>query len=173
MGVATQQPRIPFASVNLAHDVVYQEGLVRHHLAPSQSFRDPELRPFLLKLQIDGLHMDDFATNGILLPAIPSISKSTGLPIHVGGHPNYNLRIINELRAIRVSCESIRGDSQRRRSAVSGIRALQDRARKAIINQHSGHVDRVVLSHPSDDSLDALIDRLHLRMAQKTIVIRA
>jgi hypothetical protein len=113
--------------------------------------------------------MNDSATNGILLPVIPSLNKSTGLPLHVGGYPNYNKRAIEELRAIRVSCESIRGDSQRRTSAVSKVRALQDGARDAIVRQRSGHVDRVVLSHPADASLDALIDRLYVRIEQKRL----
>jgi A nuclease family of the HNH/ENDO VII superfamily with conserved AHH len=173
MGGFKLRPRISFASVNLVGRSGYQEGMYRHHLTPSQSLRDPDLRPFLLALRADGVHMDDFTTNGILLPAVPSISKSSGLPLHIGGHPNYNARIIEQLHAIRTTCESIRGDSRRGESAVRRVRELQDRVRDAIIFQRSGHIDRVILDQPNDASLDALIDRLHARLVEKMAVFSA
>jgi hypothetical protein len=173
MGAAKLYARVPFGSVNLVGAPDYQEGRFRHHIAPSQCLRDAELGPFLLSLRADGVHMDDFSTNGMLLPVLPSISKSTGLPLHIGSHPNYNARIIDKLHVIRVSCESIRGDSQRRVSAKSRVHELQEWVRLSITTQRSGHIDRVILASPTDHSLDALIDRLHAKMTKKMAVFRA
>jgi hypothetical protein len=160
MGVTNLMLRVPFGAVNLSHDRTYREGWVRHHLLPLQSLRDRALQPFLSSLSDDGFHMDDFRTNGILLPALQSIGKFAGLPVHFGGHPNYNGRTIDELQAIRGICESIRAGSRRREIALSGVRGLQRRLRDAIANQRSEHVDWVVLSGRTDGDLDALIDRL-------------
>ena len=164
MGAINRNLRVPFGAVNLSHDRTYREGWVRHHLVPLQSLRDLTLQPFLSSLGEDGFHMDDFHTNGILLPTLQSVGKFAGLPVHFGGHPNYNARIIDELQAIRGICESIRAGSRRREIALIGVRGLQRRLRDVIANQRSGHVDRVVLSGRTDGDLDALIDRM---IAQK------
>ncbi len=160
MGLNDISVRVPFASVNRPDMPNYREGWVRHHLHSLQCMRDAALAPFLLAMRSDGFHMDDFATNGVLLPALPSQSILSGQPLHLGGHPNYNAQIIDELHFIRSFCESIRPDSQRRRLALRGLRGSQDRTRHAITRQRCGHVDRVILNGPTDDDLDALIDRL-------------
>jgi hypothetical protein len=152
--------RVPFASVNRPNTPTYREGWVRHHLHSLQCMRDSALAPFLLAMRDDGFHMDDFETNGVLLPVLPSQSILSGQPLHLGGHPNYNAQIIDELHFIRSFCESIRPDSRRRRIALSGLRGSQDRTRDAIMSQRCGHVDRVILKGATDDDLDALIDRL-------------
>ncbi len=160
MGGLNLKRHVPFASVNLLGDPAYREGWVRHHLVPLQCLGDAMLRPFLLALRDECFHMDDFPTNGILLPVLPSVGKSDKLPVHIGGHRNYNRRIINDLHAIRVFCESIRSESRRRKVAKAGLSGQQDRVRKAILDEGASHVDRVSLDRPTDHRLDALIDRL-------------
>lgn len=122
--------------------------------------RDPDIAPFLLAMRDDGFHLDDFNTNGVLLPALPSQSVSSGLPLHLGGHVQYNAQIIAELHAIRTFCESIRSPSCRRKVALRGLRGSQKRARLAIVDQRAKHMDRVVLNGRTDGDLDGLIDRL-------------
>ena len=160
MGVFSRIKHIPFASVNQPDKAGYREGWVRHHLHPLQCMRDDMLGPFLFAMRDDGFHIDDFGTNGILLPALPSQSILSGQPLHIGGHPNYNAQILNELQFIRRFCESIRTDSQRRKLALRGLRGSQDRTRCAILRQQSGHVDRVILMGRTDGDLDRIIDRL-------------
>lgn len=152
--------RMPFALVNVPGTSTYSEGFVRHHLIPMQCLTDRMLGPFLFTLRDVGFTIDDFATNGLLLPLLPSLSKSSGLPLHLGGHRNYNAQIISELQAIRRFCESIRSDSTRRRFAMAAIRGLQMRARLVILGQHAEHVDRVILRGKTDGDIDGLIDRL-------------
>ena len=94
--------RVPFASVNLPGNILYREGWVRHHLMPLQCIRDATLGPFLWKMRSQCFFIDDFNRNGILLPTLPSQAKLTGLPLHLGGHRNYNSRIIAEINAIRI-----------------------------------------------------------------------
>ena len=158
--------RVPFATVNLPGDMFYREGWVRHHLMPMQCLRDATLGPFLSKMRSQRFYIDDFNRNGILLPTLPSQSKLTGLPLHLGGHRNYNLRIIAEMTAIRVFCESIRTESRRLEIALSGLCSLQKRVRDAIVTQRVDHVDRVILRGRTDSDLDTLIDRLFLADAQ-------
>ncbi len=152
--------RIAFASVNKPGQSGYREGWVRHHVHPMQCMRDATLAPFLSSMRDDGFHLDDFETNGILLPALPSQSIVSGQPLHLGGHPNYNVQIIDELHFIRTFCESIKTDSRRRNVAMCCLRGSQTRARKAIMSQRWGHVDRVVLNGRTDGDLDILIRRL-------------
>jgi A nuclease family of the HNH/ENDO VII superfamily with conserved AHH len=159
MGVIDLRLRLPFAAVNLPNDLFYREGWVRHHVTPLQCIRDAVLGPFLLRMRDSGFHMDDFRTNGILLPTLSNDGKLSGLPVHIGGHPNYNLRIMTELHAIRSISESLRSESRRFEFALSGLRGLQKWARSAIINQGAGHVDRVILCGRTDEDIDALIDR--------------
>jgi A nuclease family of the HNH/ENDO VII superfamily with conserved AHH len=160
VGIFGNQQRIPFAAVNHRSMANYREGWVRHHLHPLQCLREAQLRPFLLAMRDDGYLIDDFATNGILLPTLPSQSILTGQPLHAGGHPNYNAQILDELNFIRVFCESVRSDSQRRKMAMRALRGSQERAHRAIARQRSGHVDRVKLRGKTDVDLDRTLDRL-------------
>ncbi len=159
-------PRKPFQTVNRPGTPNYREGWVRHHLHPMQCMRDADLAPFLIAMRDDGFHLDDFTTNGVLLPALPSQSKSSGLPLHLGGHAQYNAQIISELHAIRAFCESIRSQACRRKVALHGLRGSQKRARLAIIEQQAKHMNRVVLNGRTDGDLDMLIDRMFARESQ-------
>ena len=154
--------RVPFASVNLPGNILYREGWVRHHLMPLQCIRDATLGPFLWKMRSQCFFIDDFNRNGILLPTLPSQAKLTGPPLHLGGHRNYNSRIIAEINAIRIFCEMVRTESHRFEIALGGLRSLQKRVHDAIVTQRVDHVDRVILSGRTDRDLDALIDRLFL-----------
>jgi hypothetical protein len=127
---------------------------------PLQCARDAVVGPFMAKIRGPQFRMDDFGRNGILLPTLASQSMAAGLPLHFGGHPNYNSKAIAEINAIRVFCESVRAESRRLELALAGMRALQRRIREAIVNHGAGHVDRVVLAGRTDGDLDALIDRL-------------
>lgn len=160
MGAISYNRRKPFSTVNRPSCLNYREGWVRHHLHPMQCMRDANLAPFLLAMRDDGFHLDDFETNGVLLPGLPSQSISSGLPLHFGGHLRYNHQIIAELQSIRTFCESVRSHARRRKLALSGLRGSQNRARLAIVQQRAGHMDRVVLNGRTDGDLDALIDRL-------------
>lgn len=122
--------------------------------------RDESLAPFLRAMRVDGFHLDDFATNGVLLPGLPTQSRLSGRPLHMGGHPRYNAQIIDELHFIRKFCESIRSDSRRRMVALRGLRGSQCRARSAILTQSSDHVDHVNLSGRTDCDLFNMIDRM-------------
>ena len=170
MGRLDLKMHVPFASVNSSSSPSYREGWARHHIAPVQCKRDAALAPFLLTLREDGFCMDDFVTNGVLLPMLPSQSKISGLPLHLGGHPEYNARFIEELNPIRVFCESIRSDSRRREVALSGVRGLQDRARKLITTQRAGHINRVVLKGCTDADVDGLITRLFAKRTSKSLI---
>jgi A nuclease family of the HNH/ENDO VII superfamily with conserved AHH len=106
--------------------------MVRHHLIVQQALRDEMLKPFLTRMSEDGFQVDDFRTNGLLLPCLPSLSRKTGLPLHWGPHPRYNAKVIQELHLIRVSAESMRADSHGRRQAFDALRSLQGKLRATL-----------------------------------------
>lgn len=141
-----QNEPVPFGTVNLCGTATYIEGMVRHHLIVQQALRDDTLKPFLTKMGEGGFQIDDFRTNGLLLPCLPSLSRKTGLPLHWGPHPRYNAKVIQELHVIRISAESIRADSERRHQAFNDIRSLQGRLRATLICGFAGPVKRIVLA---------------------------
>lgn len=134
--------------------------MVRHHMMPLQTQRHPELGPFLYSSHADGFHIDDFATNGMLLPLLSSVGRAKSLPVHFGGHPRYNEQIIVRLQTIRVFCESIRSDRLRRQMALVAVRGVQKRAKDAIVHQGVDHVDYVNLAEPAATNLVEQIARL-------------
>lgn len=151
--------RLPFAAVNRRGDANYQEGWQRHHLVPKQCGSDSDLGPFLNALRLRNLFIDDFTTNGIMLPALDSLSRENGLPLHVGGHAAYNVRVMTQLHAIRMSCERVQAP-QRHTLAVMGIRALQAQLRESIQNQSGGVLDSIPIRGRSDRDIDSLIGTL-------------
>jgi A nuclease family of the HNH/ENDO VII superfamily with conserved AHH len=153
--------RLPFAAVNRRGDPGYREGWEKHHELPNQCTRDPALGPFIDSLGAFGFFIDDFKTNGILLPALPSISRASGLPLHVGGHAVYNARVMARMHEIRMACEMMPGDASRRRLAVRGLRFFQAELRQAIANQRGGTLDDLPIRGASDRDMDALIDILY------------
>lgn len=65
-------------------------GYQRHHLIPVEVICKPALSPAVNVLRTVGFNPQDFATNGLWLPASERIASQTGLPLHRGPHPHYN-----------------------------------------------------------------------------------
>jgi hypothetical protein len=147
---------VPFASVNRRGDCGYREGWQRHHLVPNEIRHHADLRPFWERLTHEGFSLDDFETNGLLLPAFESVARSSQLPLHFGGHAHYNRVVGDCIQAIRNSCEVIRRDRVRQKLAVMRVRQLRCELRRAIARQGSGSID-IVLAGPTDCDIDAII----------------
>ncbi len=152
--------RVPFATVNKNGEAGFVEGWQRHHALPLQSANNADLGPFLGRLRVLGFYLDDFATNGILLPALPSISRHTALPLHVGGHAHYNKQVISRMHAIRSSCASVIGESAQLQSAMAGFRHLQVCLIAAITGQCAPTLDHLDLSGMTDGDVDHRVRRL-------------
>ena len=104
-----------------------------------------------------GICLDDFATNGILLPAFESEARSANLPVHVLGHRRYNAMVIDRLQAIRTSCESIRLAQTREDNAAELVRQMQRNLKETIRCAGFGSLDTVALDGTDGFYLDAVI----------------
>jgi A nuclease family of the HNH/ENDO VII superfamily with conserved AHH len=162
---------VSFVSVNRRKSRGYREGWERHHILPVQSRRDASLRPFLSAMAELGFALEDFTTNGILLPCMIDIAGQTGLPLHVGGHPRYNLQVLSRMQAIRSTCETIPNTSERRRQGLIRLRRLQCDIRHAICSPSLPHIDQLILSTLAHPSVTTMIDRIerHIHARRSTM----
>jgi A nuclease family of the HNH/ENDO VII superfamily with conserved AHH len=158
---------VSFVSVNRRKSPGYREGWERHHIFPVQSRRDASLGPFLSAMIELGFALDDFTTNGILLPSMINISSQTALPLHAGGHPRYNLQVLSRMQAIRSACESIPDHNERRRQGLIRLRQLQCDIRHAICSPSLPHVDQLILPRFAYPSMTAMIDRIERHIHAK------
>lgn len=67
-----------------------RRGYQRHHLIPVEVVRRATIAKLIAPLKNVGFDPQDFATNGLWLPASEKIALETGLPLHRGPHPHYN-----------------------------------------------------------------------------------
>ena len=67
-----------------------RQGYQRHHLIPVEIITRGVMAPLIVPLKIVGFDPQDFATNGLWLPASEQVALQTGLPLHRGPHPHYS-----------------------------------------------------------------------------------
>lgn len=84
---------VPFHSVNRRNSVGYRNGWQRHHLIPTDLANRRETAAILRAIEPYGFSLDDFAFNGMLLPATDIAASRSGLPVHAGPHPIYTRRV--------------------------------------------------------------------------------
>lgn len=160
--------RLPFAAVNRRGFPDYREGWNRHHLQPVQCMREALLAPFVSRLGEAGFFLDDFNSNGVMLPALDSVSRMSGLPLHVGGHPAYNRRVILRMQDIRLTCELVVGEQKRVCFAIFLMRQLQAELRHAILNQGAETLDHMTIRNPAHRDREQLIDLLFAARAARS-----
>ncbi|MFM9976576.1 MAG: AHH domain-containing protein [Sphingomonadaceae bacterium] len=148
-----------FGSVNRVSSPSFKEGFERHHIIARQCLRDPVLGPFLASIEEHGFAVHDFATNGVLLPALPTLAEHTGLPLHRGPHPHYNSAVMAQIDEVRRAALWIDGTERRGRFAVRALRVLQVRLRAKIASRTSRTVDAIRLCDRPHMDLDAAVDR--------------
>jgi len=148
-----------FGSVNRPTSPHFKEGWERHHVIVRQCLRDRALGPFLASLEPYGFAVHDFATNGILLPALPTVAARTGLPLHRGPHPQYNRVVLAQVENVRRASVWIDGAERRARFAVRALRMLQTRLRAELSSGEVGTVDSIRLCDRPHLDLDEAVDR--------------
>ena len=67
-----------------------RHGYQRHHLIPVEVVCGPAIVSLITPLKSVGFDAQEFATNGLWLPASEKVALETGLPMHRGPHPHYN-----------------------------------------------------------------------------------
>ncbi len=153
---------LPFRLVNCRNSSAFRDGWHRHHIIPRQLAVDAQAGPVLAWVAPYGFSLDDFASNGMLLPATGAIAAASGLPLHTGPHPGYNRRVA----AIVV----VLGDQHKHPVALlTGLWLVQARLRRLLGTPRAAAeaLDRIELSGvlPVHRALIAEIDRLVARFA--------
>lgn len=113
-GVPPARTCIPFAAVNRRGQPGHDPNLQRHHLLPRQLRTQPCFARMVAELGAGRMGLEDFRSNGMLLPARERAAVRMALPLHRGPHRAYS-----ELVAERV------GQVERHWSAA----CLRDRQR--------------------------------------------
>jgi hypothetical protein len=94
-----RQQTVPFQAINRPRFPGYVEGLQRHHLIPRAL---PEQRCFVSLFATLGAQagLDDFRSNGMLLPACEAAAARMRLPLHRGPHRAYSHMVAERLGEI-------------------------------------------------------------------------
>lgn len=145
---------VPFAAVNRRGDPQHREGWHRHHIYPLSLRHHSRLGAFLGALRGAGFSLDDFESNGMLLPALDSIARKAAQPLHAGPHPRYNRYVVERLEMLRCACERVRTVSRREALALLGLQTLQLTLRAVIGSYGYGSIDGIVLAGSTDGDLD-------------------
>jgi len=159
VGTNTLDGQISF-KVNRVNGRSYPEGWERHHIIPQQCRRDERLRRFLESIRPLGFSLNDFATNGLLLPALTRISHEVRLPLHAGGHPTYNARVIAKLHELRQTVRLL-APGRRASAAFLVVRKLQNRLRTSIVGLGTAPLDSIAIRGESDCDIDAALDLIY------------
>ncbi len=155
---------LSFRTVNSRASVGYRSGWQRHHLIPCQLAAHPEAGPVLASIAPYGFVFDDFARNGILLPASDAAARASGLPVHAGPHPGYNRRVAAIVTAI-----GQQAPHPLRRLARMLLLQTDLRARLALPQSLPVRIDIIDLSIDCDAHrrLDADVAAMLARFAQR------
>jgi hypothetical protein len=153
-----------FRSVNRRGAAGYLSGWQRHHLIPSELAASTETAHLLGSLTPYGFSLDDFARNGVLLPASEAAARASGLPFHAGPHPRYTRRVAKIV--VSIGCET---REPLRRLARVLLLQTDLRRQLAETTPQAVSIDVIDLSIDSDAHrrLDADVEALLARFAQR------
>ncbi len=163
---------IPFSQINRPNDANHRPNYQRHHLIPRQARLESGLQNIFHSLQDGGFNLEDFETNGILLPSCENEALRTGWPLHRGPHPRYNEIVIERLVHI-----SKLGDQIDKPAERQGF--IQFRLFLLLSSLHSGlnkqRFKKISLSHRDPlrskhkfDLIDSRIEKMHKKMPDRS-----
>lgn len=113
-----------FARVNRPGVAGHLPGWQRHHLIPLELVRHRQFCLLFDTLRGHGFAIDDFCSNGVMLPGTEEEALRSGLPLHRGPHPLYTRFAAEHVEAIRATLgpDASPGDLHR---ALARLRRLQ------------------------------------------------
>lgn len=117
-----------------------QPGFQRHHLIPLALLHRPQMAAMFDHLRVDGFLLQQFGSNGLVLPACEATALWSGHALHRGPHQGYNDVVAARVERIRVyfAAQSHADLCAARRTAVMRLRLLQDATRRALTDRHGG-----------------------------------
>ena len=155
---------IPFSSVNRVHSKGHKPNFQRHHLIPLQAVSSPHLQELFALSPSLLVDLNDFATNGRLLPSRPYEALTSGLPLHRGPHYRYNELVICRLVQIMESAKRLRTSTLRNQHLIGGVRLLQSALYRGlgVSGFHKIRLNKWNPMHPVADfsDIDARVDAL-------------
>jgi hypothetical protein len=157
---------IPFRSVNQRWAPGYDPGLQRHHLLPRQLLSKPCFGSFFLNIGREWLGLDDFRSNGMLLPSSEAAALRIGLPLHRGPHRDYNVMVIERIGLIEANWSRLRRRAPKiaHDDAMASLGGLQNSLRRRLLDQGRKRLAlnrHDPLGHGTDFAeLDAMVDLL-------------
>lgn len=161
-----QRPALPFRSINVPGRPGYDPGLQRHHLLPRQLLSRGRFGVLLAAIGGEWPGLNDFRTNGMLLPCNDAAALKMGLPLHRGPHHQYNAMVIERVAEIEAHWSSMRRGSPHaaRADAAGRLQRLQQDLRLRLLDAGRKRLAlnrRDPLNHLVDFAeLDAMVDAL-------------
>lgn len=115
-----------------------QTGFQRHHLIPVALLRRPQMAALFDHLQAEGFALQQFARNGLILPACETAALRSGYALHRGPHHGYSDVVAARVEKVRAHFVLHAPADLRtaRRTAVMRLRLLQDTTRRALTDRH-------------------------------------
>jgi hypothetical protein len=127
----------------------------RHHLLPRQLLSRSWFVRLVDSLGRDRLGIDDFRSNGLLLPAVEQAAQVLGLPLHRGPHAHYNQVVLERVGQIEAGWQAgqLRNPDLAQRELVMRLRLLQQALRRSLL-QRQATFAQLNLRDPRWQSLD-------------------
>jgi hypothetical protein len=136
-GRAAYRTAVSFRAVNRRDDPTFDPALQRHHLLTRQLLSTPSFRALFDALGPQRIPIDDFRTNGLLLPATDQASLRTGMPLHRGPHRRYNEMVIERVGRIERAWSRNRcyDPESALRTALWQMGLLQNALRRGLLSE--------------------------------------
>lgn len=107
----------------------------RHHLLPRQLLTRSWFGRLADAFGRERLGIDDFRSNGLLLPAMEQAAQVLGLPLHRGPHAHYNQVVIERVGQFEASWQAdrMRHPEAAQHELVMRLRLLQQALRRSLL----------------------------------------
>ena len=130
-----QRTRIAFRSVNQPGTPGHRQGMQRHHVLPRQLLGKSCFSRLLDTVGRDRAGIDDFRTNGLLLPSLEQAAQVLGLPLHRGPHTRYNEVVMERLGQIEAGWQQhrLRNSEHAAQDVLMRMRLLQQALRRSLL----------------------------------------
>lgn len=131
-----------FATVNRAGSACFREGWQKHHLLPRQTASRRGFVSLFAALRPAAVWIDDFDSNGVLLPATEEAASHARLPLHRGPHRVYNELVFERVGTIEMEWSQTRSrdELQAKSAAIARLRILQRALARRLLGEGRSHV---------------------------------
>lgn len=131
-----------FATVNRAGSAGFREDWQKHHLIPRQTASRRSFASLFEGVRAAALWIDDFGTNGVLLPATEEAASLARLPLHRGPHRVYNELVFERVGTIEMEWSQTRSrdELQAKNAAIARLRILQRALARRLLGEGRSHV---------------------------------